>query len=89
MNKEELEDEIKSLGGKRDRAYLDMNKYQKEIEDLMEGYYETTDTHTKVICIQCGGQDYVQTEEGKKQICPVCKGKKYIWLPKYKEEITK
>jgi len=86
MNKEELEDKIKSLGRKRDNAYLESNKNKKEIEDLMEEYYEATDTHTKVICINCGGRDYVETEEGKKQVCQVCKGKKYIWLPKYKEE---
>jgi len=86
MNKEELEDKIKSLSRKRDQSYLDMSKYQKEIEDLMEQYYEVSDTHTKVICIQCNGVGYLQIEEGKKQMCNICKGKKYIWLSKYVEE---
>ena len=83
---ETLEDKINGIMRKRDEAYLEFNRQQEELNKLMEMYYEKGDTHEKIVCINCGGQGYVQTEGKGKQICKACNGKKYIWLPKFKEQ---
>ena len=86
VKKETLEDKIKSVMRKRDEAYVEFNSKQQELNKLMELYYEEGDTHEKIVCINCGGQGYVQIEDKGKQICKACNGKKYLWLPKFKEQ---
>ena len=86
MNKDDLEDKIKSLARKRDNAVLELDKYQKELQILMEEYYEVSDEYVKVECIQCRGVGYIKGEDNKKHLCGVCGGNNFLWLKKWKEK---
>ena len=87
---DEIKDELESKIRVRDETVIDLNKKQKEIENLMEEYMEKNPEYVKVECLTCGGQGYIQTDEGKKRVCmnpqfPMlsCSGKGYNWLKKY------
>jgi len=90
---EEIKDDIDSIARKRDTALLEMNDYQKKLEELSNEYYEADSSYVKVQCLTCGGVGYIPSEDGsKKVVCknealPMlsCNGKGYIWMKKWKQ----
>ncbi len=84
-NKEDLEDEIKSMARKRDEHILEANKIQEEMINKVEQLYAMDENMVKIACINCGGLGY--SKEGEKKIaCKLCNMKRYNWMPKFKEE---
>jgi len=89
---EEIEDEIKSIGRKRDNAIIDVDSWQKKLEELMEMYYDIHPDYVKVNCIICGGKGYIQSEDKKitcrNDVIPQlsCNGKGYMWMKLWKDE---
>jgi len=83
-NKDELEDEIKSLARKRDEVVLKLNKLQEELIEKSEEYYALDPEMVKIICIGCAGTGYIKEGE-KKQLCRICGGKQYNWVKRFKE----
>ena len=83
--KEELEDKIKTLSRKRDKAILDANNIQKELILLVEQLYEVEDKYVKIECFRCGGVGYIKAEDNKKRICDICNGKQYTWMKRYEK----
>jgi len=84
-NKEELEDEIKSMARKRDEHILEANKIQEQMIYKVEQIYEMSEDMVKIKCITCGGIGYLKEGE-KKKPCNLCNMKCYNWMPKFKEE---
>ena len=84
-SKEDIEDELKSIGRKRNELILQLNDIQEKIASLTEQYYEMDPSMVKVVCINCQGTGYIKEGE-KKQICKLCNGKHYNWFLKFKEQ---
>jgi hypothetical protein len=82
MNKEDIEDKIKSLMRKRSELILEINKLQDELISLTENLYEYSDDMVKVKCINCEGIGYMKDGD-KKKLCQLCNGKHYNWLQKW------
>jgi hypothetical protein len=84
-NKEEIEDEIKSLARKRDEHLVEANKIQEQMMIKVETMYSMDPSMVKITCINCGGLGYSKEGE-KKQVCKLCNMKRYNWMPRFKEE---
>jgi len=83
MNKDEIEDKIKSLSRKRDETLIEAEKIQSQLLILAEQFYELDNEYIKVICPGCGGIGYMKIEDNKKRVCQICQGKEYTWMKKY------
>jgi len=93
MNKMDIKNKINKLGEEKEKLAKQILKIDKEIESLMDEYFEKSPEFTKIVCLVCGGKGYIENEDGKKVICrnpsfPMlsCNGKGYIWLRKYEEK---
>jgi DNA-directed RNA polymerase subunit RPC12/RpoP len=82
---EELQEDFNSLTRKRYQAILDVDKITKELVELAQKIYETSPDYVKVVCLNCGGRGYNETDDGKKVKCKVCDGKLFMWVKRFKE----
>ena len=83
---EEVQDELQSLITKRDKAIVEANKYQKEIESMTKTFYDLNPDYVKGECPTCMGTGIVQGEDEKKIVCPICRGDCFIFLKVFKEK---
>jgi len=83
MNMEEIEDKLNSSLRKRDKAIIELNNINKELDELLELKFLNDPKMVKIKCIQCGGMGRVKQENGNQVICPTCKGNEYVWLEAY------
>jgi len=89
---ENIEDKLKTLIRQRDGAILEANNLQKQVIEMKEKFNELSPDYVKITCLTCGGEGFIEGEDGKKTICknPVapslgCGGKGYLWMRKHEE----
>jgi hypothetical protein len=94
--KEEIEDQIKSIARKRDKTFLELNEYQKQLQMLADQFKEVSEDFVKVVCPTCEGVGYIEDKDKKKHVCDnqmipefSCRGKQYIWMRKYEKKNSK
>lgn len=89
----ELQDKLNTLVRKRDSSILEIQKTQKDIEDIIEKQYSMDASKIRIKCINCRGTGISPNvgQDGKKHFCEVCGGpdRPYLWAEKYVEEVKK
>lgn len=90
---DELQDKIKSLTRKKYQIIVDADALDKEIMDVSERIYESSPDYVKVVCFQCNGIGYIESDEidskGKKKKikCQICGLRGFLWMRKYSEVV--
>ena len=84
--KVELNDKVEKLVRDRNNIIIKAEEINKQLHILMEQQLALDDSKVKAKCIQCNGQGWIDSGDGKKVVCPICGGSCYMWVEKYIEE---